>query len=226
MPLIDITNPDVIKFLVESYDKTTRLRIKWNKIHAEKLKHAASLTREEKGHFESDVIKSAMIQGMPAITRDFIASGRNRRRTPIRDGPHINAIADLMKEHSIPAVGLGDPKVDPRLARPDSDLSWDPVMRPVKTEHKEIIYKGRPVFGREVYLKTRNKMSPEQKFYFAECGGWQYGWRLKDSAFGNNAPSYGRVFHLSRNLKSRTGPHPDPLHYQTTAVTIPTKCPL
>lgn len=70
MPLMDITNPDIIKFLVESYDKTTRLRMKWNNIHGDKLKEAATLHREEKGYYELDVLKESLIGGMVTIARD------------------------------------------------------------------------------------------------------------------------------------------------------------
>ncbi|XP_075979496.1 uncharacterized protein LOC142978804 [Anticarsia gemmatalis] len=214
MPLIDITNPDIIKFLVESYDKTARLRMKWNNLYGDKLKQAATLHREEKGYFETDVLKAAMAAGMPTITRDTISGSRNRRLTPIRDGVHIPDLSDMKKGHSIAEVGLGDPEKDPRLARPDTDLSIDPIMRPIDPNQKEIIYKGIPYYGREVYLKSRNKMSPESKYYFNECNGWDYGWRLGDSFFGRSAPKYGRVWRLNRDVKSRTGPYPDPLHYK------------
>lgn len=33
MPVIDITNTDVIKFLNETYEKTAKLRMRWNVLH-------------------------------------------------------------------------------------------------------------------------------------------------------------------------------------------------
>lgn len=224
MPLIDITNPDVIKFLVESYDKTTRLRMKWNRVHANKLKQAATLDRPEKGHNELGIIRDNMAAGMRTIERDHITGRTNRRRKAIRDAIHVPGIADLRKGHSIPEVGLGDPKEDLRLARPDTDLSFDPKMRPIDPKQKEIVYKEIPVFGREVYLKSRNKICPEKKYYFRESSGWEYGWRLGDSYFTRNAPTFGRVWRLTRGDKSRTGPHPDPDYYQSSDIPGPSKC--
>lgn len=224
MPLIDITNPDVIKFLVENYDKTTRLRMKWNRLNAEKLKQAATLYRAEKGYHELGIVRDTMTAGMPTIERDHIISRTNRRRKAIRDATFVPGIADLRKGHSIPEVALGDPKEDPRLARPDTDLSIDPKMRPIDPKQKEIVFKEIPVFGREVYLKSRNKMSPEKKYYFRECSGWEYGWRLGDSFFNNNAPTFGRVWRLTRGDKSRTGPQPDPYYYNSSDIPGPSKC--
>ncbi|XP_028166625.1 uncharacterized protein LOC114357287 [Ostrinia furnacalis] len=226
MPLADITNPDVIKFLVESYDKTTRLRLKWNRLHADKLKEAATLHRDEKGYFETDVLKESMAGGMATITRDFKVAGYNRRRTPIRDGVHIYGVSEMKKGHSIVDVGLGDPKDDPRLARPDTDLTIDPIMRPIDPKEKKILYDDVPTYGRAVYLKNRTRTMPEKKYYFNECSGWVYGWRLGDSFFKKNAPKCGRVWRLTRDVKSRTGPHPDPAHYKESEPPGVSKCPL
>lgn len=224
MPLLDLNNPDVIKFLTQTYEKTARLRMKWNNIHGDKLKKAATLNREEKGYFEQDVLENAIISGMATITRDTISGKVNKRKTAIRDGVHIPGIADLRKGHSIIDVGLGDAEEDPRLARPDTDLSGDPVMRPVDPEEKNIIYEGIPHFGREVYMKSRSQIAPEKKYYLRETSGWEYGWRLRDSYFSGHAPTYGRVWHLSRGSMSRSGPQPDPDHYKDVQHHA-TKCP-
>lgn len=224
MPLIDITNPDVIKFLIESYDKTTRLRMKWNRLHSDKLKEAATLHRAEKGYHEVDVLEETMAGGMATITRDHKVAGFNRRRTAIRDGTFIPGVANMRKGHSIVDVGLGDPKDDPRLARPDTDLSLDPVMRPIDPEQRAILYKDLPTYGRVVYLKSRNRIMPEKKYYFNECSGWVYGWRLSDSYFRKNAPKCGKVYRLTRDVKSRSGPHPDPQHYKDSEPPGVAKC--
>ncbi|XP_063622427.1 uncharacterized protein LOC134794546 [Cydia splendana] len=172
MPQPDITNPDYIKFFIESCEKTARLRQKWNTLHQEKLQQAAVLTRPDKNLTDIEVIKQNMIGGLglqtfthslDATTRDFITSGYNRRRTPIRDTKTIPGIESLRKEHSIPAVGLGDPKKDPRLGRPDTDLRPDPIMKPVDPAHTEILFKPKPFFGRLVYIKNREKIKPEDR---------------------------------------------------------------
>lgn len=213
MPLMDITNPYIIKFLVENYEKTAKMRMKWNNIHREKLNKAANLQREEKGYNQLYVLKVEMESGMLAITRDNKSNARNRRPKPVCDLSIIEGVDHLKKRHSIADIGLGDPETDPRLVRPDTDLSMDPIMRPISPKQQEILYKGRPVFGREVYLKKRVAAAPEDRYYFAESSGWHYGWRLKDSYFGNQKSQYGRVYNLARE-QSRTGPNPDPVHYR------------
>ncbi|XP_049872154.1 uncharacterized protein LOC126370999 [Pectinophora gossypiella] len=225
MPAIDITRPDIINFLIESYDKTAKLRMRWNTLHQKKLHEAASFHKEEKGYRDVDVIEQSMTGGMPATSRDFVASGYNRRRIPIRDATFVPGVANLRKTHTIESVGLGDRKEDPRLARPDTDTTFDPVMRPVGPEQQKLIYKGLPRYGREAYLKVRNRITPEDKYYFQECGGWEYGWRLKDSYFSRHAPSHGRVFRMTHGSISRTGPQPDPPHYKASDIPGPSKCP-
>lgn len=212
MPLVDITKPEVIKFLIESYEKTDRLRMRWNNLFHEKLKKTAEFRTDPKGYVEIDVLKNEMIAGLLATTRDHISSKRNKRQKPKADVDQVLGISSLKRGHTIPEVGLGDPKDDPRLERPDDDFSEDPLMRPVDPEQHAIIHKGVPEFGRRSYLKVRSKTNPEKKYYFPECSTWEYGWRMKDSYFDKQQPTYGRCFVISRDL-SRSGPQPDPDHY-------------
>ncbi|CAH0400843.1 unnamed protein product [Chilo suppressalis] len=223
MPLLDITNPAVIIFLKENYEKENRLRLNWTNKHREAIQHAATLNREPTGYFETDVIAHNMKEGMTTITRDHVVAGYNRRKVPLRDGKFITGGDNLRQGHSIADVKLGDPKEDPRLARPSKDLSLDPPMRPVKPELKEVIYKSKPEYGRDEYLKKRSKMWPENRFYFAECSNWEYGWRMGDSELCQK-PLYGRCWHLTRTLRSRVGPQPDPLHYKSSDLPGSSKC--
>lgn len=223
MPLIDITNPKVIIFLIENYEKENRLRLNWIHKNWESIQQAATLAREPTNYYETDVIASGIVSGLATVTRDHIVSGHNRRRVPIRDGTLIPGIKHLRRGNSIVDVGLGDPKEDPRLARPDEDLTFDPVMRPVDPELKSVIYKPKPENGREQYLVKRSRISPENKYYFAESSGFEYGWRLKDSAL-RQKPVYGRCWHLTRALRSRVGPQPDPTHYKSSELPGVNKC--
>ncbi|CAG5020679.1 unnamed protein product [Parnassius apollo] len=222
MPLIDITNPAVIIFLIENYEKENRLRLNWIHKHREKIQQAATLNREPTNYFETDVIAHTMIEGLATTTRDHIVAGSNRRKKGLRDGKFIPGVKHLRHGHSIVDVNLGDPAKDCRLKRPDSDLSLDPIMRPVDTQLNEIIYKPKPEFGRKQYLKKRSESWLENKYYFAECCNWDYGWRMKDSAL-HQKPLYGRCWHLTRNLRSRVGPQPDPSHYKSSELPGPTK---
>lgn len=214
MPLVDITKPEVIKFLIESYDKTDRLRMRWNYLFREKLQKTAEFHGDEKGYYDTDVLKQERITGMITTTRDSISSTPNRRTKPIDDMHQVLGISEMKRGHSIPEVGLGDPKDDPRLGRPDDDFSPDPSMRPVDPKQVDLIHQGVPLFGREYYLKVRSKADPEKKYYFPECSSWEYGWRMKDSYFGKHAPSYGRTRKLTRDGMSRSGPQPDPDYYR------------
>lgn len=224
MPLIDITNPKVIRFLTEATEKTDRLRMRWNDLYGQRLKKAAEFVGEQKGYYESDVIKEEMVTGMLATTRDHISSTRNRRTKRLTDLDQVLGISEFKKRYSIPEIGLGDPKDDPRLGRPDDDFSIDPVMRPVDPDQTELIHKGVPNFGREYYLKVRSKMDPEEKYYFDTCTSWEYGWRMGDSFFGRHAPSYRRNYLLTQDGMSRTGPQPDPDHYKWPEQPGPQKC--
>lgn len=222
MPLKDISDPAVIIFLTENYEKENRLRLNWIHKHRDKIQQAATLTREPTGYFESDVVAHNMVSGMATITGDHKVAGFNRRKTPIRDGLFLPGIKNLRFGHSIVEVGLGDPKVDRKLSRPDTDLSVDPVMRPVDPRAKTIIYKSKPEFGRLQYLEKRTKILPENRYYFNNCSNWDYGWRLKDSAF-RDKPMYGRCWHLNRTLRSRVGPQPDPAYYKPSELPGPSK---
>ncbi|XP_028176313.1 uncharacterized protein LOC114364374 [Ostrinia furnacalis] len=223
MPLLDITNPAVIIFLKENYEKENRLRLNWIHKHKASIQQAATLTREPTNYFESDVTAHNMVEGMATITRDHIVAGYNRRKVPIRDGTFIPGVANLRHGHSVVDIGLGDPKVDPRLVRPNTDLNTDPIMRPVDPKITEIFYKSKPDYGRMEYLNKRGKVLPERRFYFAECSNWEYGWRMGDSVL-RQKPMFGRCWRLTKTLKSRVGPQPDPPHYKSSDPPGPSKC--
>lgn len=224
MPLIDITKPEVIKFLAENYEKTSRLRMRWNNIYGQKLKSTAEFHKAPKNKFESDILKEEMAVGMLATTRNHISSTRNRKTKPKSDVDKVLGISNVKKEHTISRVGLCDPKDDASLKRPDDDFSIDPIMRPVDPKQTELIHKGVPDFGRDYYLKVRGKVDPEKKYYFQECSSWDYGWRMSDSYFGKQAPAYGRSCPLTRDGVSLCGPQPDPEHYKLPETAGLQKC--
>lgn len=223
MPLIDITNPAIIKFLIENYEKENRLRLNWIHKHGEKVHQAATLNRQPKNYFELDVLAANMAAGMATITRDHKVAGYNRRKEPIRDAIFIPDTNNLRHGHSIVEVGLGDAQDDPRLKRSDHDLAIDPIMRPVEPKIAEIIYKSKPEYGRVQYIEKRNKIWPEKKYYFSECSSWDYGWRMKDSGL-HQKPEYGRCYHLTSAMRSRVGPQPDPAYYKSSDPPTSMKC--
>ncbi|KOB68176.1 Uncharacterized protein OBRU01_18705 [Operophtera brumata] len=220
---MDISNPAVIIFFKESYEKESRLRLNWINNNRAKIQEAATLLRAPTNYFESDVIAYSINEGLPTIIRDHVVAGLNRRKVAIRDATFIAGVKDLRHGNSIVDIGLGDPKEDPRLIRPKTSLATDPVMRPIDPKLTEVLYKAKPDFGRKQYLKIRQKTWPEKKFYFADCINWSYGWRMGDSELREKA-TFGRCWRLTRDLKSRVGPNPDPPHYKDSELPGPSKC--
>ncbi|KAJ8715004.1 hypothetical protein PYW08_004985 [Mythimna loreyi] len=223
MAELDITRPEVILFLNEAYEKEKRLRSYWVSKHKAQIQLAATLTREPTHYYEQDVTKHAMIEGMATITRDHKVSIRNRRKIPIRDAKSIPGIERLRHEHSLINLGVGNAKEDPRLARPDTDLSPDPVMRPIDPKTLKIFFKPKPHFGREKYLNARAKIQPEKKYYLPECVSWDHGWRMCDSKKPGKA-MYGRNWILQKTLRNRVGPARDPDHYKIPTSSGYEKC--
>lgn len=213
MPKLDITKPETILLLTEAYEKEKRLRSYWVNNHTAQLELAATLTREPTNYFEQDVIKHNMIGGLATITRDHQDAAGYRRKKPIRDARSIPGIESIRHEHSIINLGVGNAKDDPRLARPDTDLSPDPIMRPVDAKTKTIFLKPKPHFGREKYLYERAKIIPEKRYYLPECVSWDHGWRMCDSKMAGKS-KYARSCVLQKTLNNRVGPTPDPHHYK------------
>ncbi|XP_026724933.1 uncharacterized protein LOC113491912 [Trichoplusia ni] len=223
MPL-DITNPAAIIFFQEMYEREKRLRAQWVFTHQAKMEKAISLNRERTNYYETDVIAHNMVGGLATITRDHKNAVAVRRKVPLRDAKTIKCAKDIREDYSIVKLGLGDPKEDPRLARPKTDPTFEPIMRPVDPKLTKVLHKPKPQFGRERYLKLRGLEWPEKKFYFPECSNWVYGWRMADSLGKQRCPEHGRRWLLSRTLNSRVGPQPDPYYYTSADIPGVSKC--
>lgn len=125
MPLLDYSDPKVIRLVVNKIERESLIRVKWLNKNREKIEKAVVFNREFKNYYDTDVLKEEIRLIMPAITRDNINAGYNRRKTPIRDAIFIPGVAHLKHGHSIPEVGLGNPKDDSKLGLPDTDLRPD-----------------------------------------------------------------------------------------------------
>lgn len=210
MPSIDLTDPNILKFYTENFEKESRSRILWNDKHKKIIEQAATLKRAPKNYRHTDGLAHKMKSGMTALSRDHKTSFRYRKTVPNRD-PVPLTTKDLKYGNSLVAIGLGDPKEDPRLTRPATDATPDPLMRPIDSKVSELLYKPRPNFGRVAYLAKRTEKLPEDRYYLPECVSWNYGWRLKDSKL--TGPEYGRYWCLMRALNNNSGAQPDPKHY-------------
>ncbi|KAI8434214.1 hypothetical protein MSG28_012319 [Choristoneura fumiferana] len=173
MPLVDITNPKIIRFLLESYEKEARLRMKWSDKYA-KGSQIASFRGEPKNYVHADIEYAVDAAGMAATTRDHLVAARHRYAKPIKDN-------DLLK--------LGKAK-EPQ-----------PIMYPVDKKLIEL----RKQDGAESYLKKRTKLSPEDKYIFAETTSFMYGWRLKDSEMKVTGPKHPRVCQMQRTMFTTVG---------------------
>lgn len=114
MPVLDVNDPKILNFLVESYEKESRLRMKWVQLHAGDIEKAALLTREAKNYTTEDIAKSLMEAGMAATTRDHINAARHKYTAPVPDYLHAK-------------VG----------ATKDSEAPMKPVAREVKDSLRE-----------------------------------------------------------------------------------------
>lgn len=212
MPPLDPRSPSVVKFLTENYEKENFRRFAWAQKNQNKLIECAKFKKEPKNYCDTDVRAHIMKNGMTALTKDFISSGRNRFHERPNDG-EIKGIESIRHGHSIVDVKLGDPIEDPRLDCKEGDLCIEPVMRPVDPALTKQLYQMEPT--RKEYLKKRYLTKPEDRFYFAECSSWAYGWRLQESK-NLRKPMHPRYAMLMRALANRVGPTPDPPHYQSS----------
>lgn len=89
MPALDVSNPKVINFLLENYEKESKIRMKWVKLHAGNFEKAATFTREEKSYTLEDINKYVVEAGMAATTRDYKSSARNRTTLPVPDYEYV-----------------------------------------------------------------------------------------------------------------------------------------
>ncbi|KAG6444964.1 hypothetical protein O3G_MSEX003601 [Manduca sexta] len=189
MPLLDITDPKIIRFLAESYEKESRLRMRWVQRNSKDIEKCATFKSDVKNYKETDITKATIIAGINATIRDHAISMQHRLRIPVPD--YLSA----------------------KTVIKPSEPSSNRIMLPVKDEVKHILLESR-----NEYLKTRAREAPGDKYYFMESTNWKYGWKLNESEMKMRGPMHGRVYHTMQNLKCRVGPQPDPQHYSSPYV--------
>lgn len=84
MPLMDINNPKVIRFLLESYEKEARLRLKWSEKYG-KDSQVASFRGEPKNYGRAEIDYGVAAAEMAALTRGHLVAARHRYTKPIKD---------------------------------------------------------------------------------------------------------------------------------------------
>lgn len=204
MPL-DYTNPKVLKFLTENFEKAEERRMIWFLNNKEKLEQSASFPQNYKGLHTVEVRKLTVEACMPILALNHETSVGNRRRRALRDGV-VRGVSQLQASSRS--------KSQPRTLKLTGTLVPEPVMKSIDTDVQSILYKALPNGGRRVYLDKRKRLLPEDKYNFCETNNSGYGWRLNDSELSRQPPKYGRYFTFKRDINSRSGPQPDPAYYQ------------
>lgn len=126
MPLVDITDPRVINFLIENYEKESQLRQKWIHRHEEQLHKAATFSGEPKNYTCDDVNKYLMVAGLATITRDHVEAARHRLIAPAKD--YLRA--------QVSAAKSSEPPMMPVLAK-ETDILRESRKEYLKTRNKQ-----------------------------------------------------------------------------------------
>lgn len=220
MPVIDYSSPKEMRFRSDYEEKVKKLQVNWFFKKRAQLEAYAKFKDTYKGHTAEDVKTASLKLFMPAAAKQHEIQAFHRLTKPIPDLDQI-ANQNQFKPPTLLSLGLAKP-YDENATK---DLADAPKMRPVDPKTTDLIYKGLPFYGRKSYLKVRNKIKPEKKYYFPECSSYDYGWRFKDSAMPRSKPIFGRHFSYRSSTLSRTGPHADPSHYKNVNQADYTKCP-
>lgn len=159
---------------------------------------------------KADKQKVGTVNSVSNRAEDLVSPKWHRHVKRELEVNRVFGILDL-KSSIISENGVGETKDE----RSNSEKDDTGIMRPVDPEHAKMIYKDSPCYSREHYLKVRSHMKPDEKYYYHQCSSWEYGWRQRDSYFGNHVvPTYGRNHLFTRDGMSRSGPHPDPYYYK------------
>lgn len=97
MPSLDVSNPRVINFLLENYEKESIIRMRWVRLHGDKIEQAATFTKEQKNYTPLDISKSTIEAGLAAVTRDHVTGARNRMTAPLADDDLVKTKKDVKK---------------------------------------------------------------------------------------------------------------------------------
>nr|CAD7405073.1 unnamed protein product [Timema cristinae] len=89
------------------------------------------------------------------------------------------------------------------------------VMRPFSKDTKNILYGDvTNDGGRDMYLKVRADIPPDERYYFPETTSFRYGWNHKELAGLFTRSHYGRSAVMKENTYSKSDTRRDPDHYE------------
>lgn len=217
MPL-DYTNPHVINFLTEHFERVEVERMTWFLKNQDELVKLATIPDNSKGLDTVDVRKISVEACMPSMVLHHKTSIVNRRRKALRDGV-IEGVSRLKS----PSRRKGQQSRNTQENVTEL-LVPEPIMKSVDPDVQSILFKALPNGGRCQYLDKRKRVLPEDKYNFCETSTSVHGWRLKDSELSRQPGKYGRYFAFKRDVNSRSGPQPDPAYYQKPPIEPYSKC--
>lgn len=194
---IDYKDPRVLKYLLENYEREDEKRLIWFTKNRRDIEDAAKLNRPPKDYNEQDTPKERCRHGMLALERFHKNFAVNRRKKFSLDGP-VLGISQLKDENT--------------------EIFPNTKMKPIEPEILKILSQSR-----NQYLKVRNRKNPDEKYYYSETSNGEYGWKVQESMLNRNVPKYGVCSSIEHG-HSRSGPQPDPKHYNLPAGAIPMKC--
>lgn len=186
----DFSNPSTLNFMTENFEKETEKRVAWFIANQDKIRKAVEPKEKSSTNLSRSLIRRVEIENsLVSLVNHFQASIVNRRKKPIRDGRVLGIAA--IKNNS---------------------LEPEPIMKSIDEKVSRILRKDLPVGGSREYLKVRNRVKPEDRYHFCETSSSVYGWRLRDSK-AVPGTKFGRTYTYHRGVRSRSGPQPDPAHY-------------
>ncbi|XP_067287634.1 protein SPMIP1 [Pseudorasbora parva] len=108
---------------------------------------------------------------------------------------------------TLPPVARAQEKPREAPAPVRRSLSEAPLMRPVTPQTKAALYQGisNEGKGRQLYLRKRAQIAPEEKFDYPILSSWDYGWRLGDFEIDCKTPASGRSGIVRSTFYARNG---------------------
>ncbi|XP_067361386.1 protein SPMIP1 isoform X2 [Channa argus] len=102
---------------------------------------------------------------------------------------------------------LPPPPPHVRSAEEEERLDVACTMRPVSPKTRQALYQDSSHHGkgRRLYLQTRGRIRPEEKFGFPLLSSWEYGWRLGDYTLDYRTPARARSSVVKNTFYARNG---------------------
>lgn len=185
---------------VEAVNKEDRLRLSWFVNNEAKIRECAD--KESTGVSEEQ--NNELVDLMKRMV-----SNNERKYRPTGQDPIPPPIVEEEQDNN------------ENVPDDDSEYIIGAIMRPFPVEDHKLIAKE----GRKVYLKKRNLLLPENRYYFKETTGFEHGWKMWDCAKTMEKKRHGKSAIIKQTFyRRRAGIEQDPTWYRTPIRNSPTVC--